>query len=246
MVTTYSPFTLRYSTWLNSFDSNFHFSQWIPYLTRFPLPQQNQHHPWSVTEQMQDNIDSTCHRTIYIQIHADLCKFAGERRLRRSYCHKHKKLQENWSHNCTKYTKTRDSRIVLQGSFQLVVSKKAFDLNFIHEFHPTKELLENRMRLQYSWQFLYKKQSRRGFFFFNNNLNLIKSQQMPHRPIWKVYYTVCGIKAGEESMRLVNIYTQNEGNLLFSWNFFECLSDLECKDIIIVGHFNLVTDIEKD
>ena len=39
---------------------------------------------------------------------------------------------------------------------------------------------------------------------------------MPHRPIKKVYYNACGIKAGEESLRLANIYIPNEGNPLFS------------------------------
>ena len=82
--------------------------------------------------------------------------------------------------------------------------------------------------------------------FFNNRLNLLKSQQMLHRPIQKVYDTVCAIKAEEKSQRLGRIYALNEGNPLFFWNFFVCLSDFECKDIIIGGDFNLVMDIEKD
>ena len=124
MFTTYSPSTLGYGTWLYLLDFNLHLSLWIPYSRRFPLQQQNQHHPWSVTEQMQDSIDSICHKTVCTNP-CRSCKFVCERSSRKSYCHMDKKLQEKQSHKYNKCTHTGDSRMVLKGSsFNCLCAKR--------------------------------------------------------------------------------------------------------------------------
>ena len=47
-------------------------------------------------------------------------------------------------------------------------------------------------------------------------------------------------------MTLANIYAPNEDNPAFFQDLFYHLSDFNCDDIVIVGDFNLVLDLEKD
>lgn len=170
-------------------DFNLHLSQWLLYSRIFPLPQQNQHHPWSVTEQMQDNIDSICHKTICTNP-CRSCKFVRERSSRRSYCHTDKKLQEKQSLKYTKCTHTRDSRMVLKASFfnWLCAERPSIwmlnmnsivlkNVNLVGKQNKVTRLSSGPVR-----------ETKQGFVpFYNNNLNLIKSQQMPHRLIQRVY-----------------------------------------------------------
>lgn len=103
---------------------------------------------------------------------------------------------------------------MLKGIFELVVCQKAFNLNVVHKTTLHKKL-EPYWKTERGYNTLFRPCARNkaGMCIFeNNNLNLIKSQQVPHTPIQKVYYTVFGIKVGEKSLRFANIYSPNEGN----------------------------------
>ena len=47
-------------------------------------------------------------------------------------------------------------------------------------------------------------------------------------------------------MTLAYIYAPNKDNPAFFEDLFYNLSDFNCDDIVIVGDFNLVLDVEKD
>ena len=87
---------------------------------------------------MQDNIDSIGYRTVCTNTCRSL-QICMSEKFKKIILHTDMKLQENQSHKYAKYPNTVNSGRALERSFQLVVYRKAVNLNVVQESHRTKE-----------------------------------------------------------------------------------------------------------
>ena len=188
---------------------------------------------------MQDNIDSICHRTICTNLSRSLKICVWEKLEKTMLSYGQETARKPVTCKYSKCTNTGNSGTALKRSFQLVVCKKAINLNIVHKLHRTKECepcwkTECGYNL-FSGPVRETKQACVSFLIitistlFNHNRCLIDPSRR---------YIMCGIKAEEKSLRLTPEACEhlclNKGNPLFFWNFFVCLSDFKCKYIKIL------------
>ena len=78
---------------------------------------------------------------------------------------------------------------------------------------------------------------------FNNNFSflILKTVSDP-----KGRFIIVDIKTESKTLTLANIYAPNNDDPFFFENVFKHLLTFECEEIILVGDFNLVLDVQKD
>ena len=122
---------------------------------------------------------------------------------------------------------------------------KHFSMYMLQEVHCT-ENTNHVWSAEWGYQAIlsnYKNNKAGVCILFNNNFDF---------QIEKVFidpqgrFIICDIKTNENCLTLANVYAPNEDNPAFFLDFFDHLTDFKGDEIIMVGDYNLVLDLDKD